>query len=68
MNVGIRNLMKGRVGERGYEGESLTGKGFILLGGGFLILEEEAFWRGTGALVSWLVLFFSGSVGEFFRL
>ena len=51
MNVGIRNLMKGRVGERGYEGESLTGEGIHSFGGGFWILGEEAFWRGTGALV-----------------
>ena len=35
MNVGIRNLMKGRVGERRYEGESLTGEGIHSFGGGF---------------------------------
>ena len=52
MNVGIRNLMKGRVGERGYEGESLTGKRIHSFGGGFWILGgKEAFWSGTGALV-----------------
>jgi hypothetical protein len=53
MNVGIRNLMKGRVGERGYEGESLMGKISFFWGGGFWILGgwKEAFWRGTGALV-----------------
>ena len=56
--------MKGRVGESGYEGESLTVEG-ILLGGDF-DFWEEAFQRGTGALVSWLG--FSGSVGEFCKL
>jgi hypothetical protein len=66
MNVGIKNLMKGRVGERGYEGESLTGKGIHSFGGGFWILGVESFWRGTGALVSWHGFF--GYVGEFFRL
>jgi hypothetical protein len=57
--------MKGRVGERGYEGESLTGKGFILLGGGGL--EEEAFWRGTEALVGWLVFVFFWFCGRVFQ-
>jgi hypothetical protein len=59
--------MKGRVGERGYEGESLTGKGVILLGGGFLILEEEASWRGTEALVGWLVYVFFWFCGRVFQ-
>jgi hypothetical protein len=67
MNVGIRNLMKGRVGERGYEGESLTGERTHSFGRRILDFGgEEAFWRGKGALVSWLG--FSGSVGDFFRL
>jgi hypothetical protein len=69
MNVGIRNLMKGRVGERGYEGESLTGKGFILLGGGFWILGGGRKHFGGGREHWFDGLFcFSGSVGEFFRL
>ena len=42
MNVEIRNLMKGRVGERGYEGESLTG------GRHSLFWREEEFWEFGG--------------------
>jgi hypothetical protein len=48
-----------------YDGESLTG-GRHSFGRRILILGEEAFWRGTRVLVSWLG--FSGSVGEFCRL
>jgi hypothetical protein len=48
-----------------YDGESLTVEG-ILLRGGFYFGEEEAFWRGTGVLVSWLG--FCGFVVEFCSL
>ena len=46
MNVGIRNLMKGRVGERGYEGESLMRNGFILLEEDFLFWRRKHFGGG----------------------
>jgi hypothetical protein len=49
MNVGIRNLMKGRVGERGYEGESLTGEGIHSFGGGFWILGGGSILEGNGS-------------------
>jgi hypothetical protein len=56
--------MDKEINERGesvkgeYDGESLTVEG--------ILLEEEAFWRGTRVLVSWLG--FSGSVVEFCSL
>jgi hypothetical protein len=59
MNVGIRNLMKGRVGERGYEGESLTGEGIHSFGrrildfGGGSILEGD---ESTG-FMAWFFWF-----------
>ena len=56
--------MKGRVGEGGYDGESITVEG-ILLEDDF-DFWEEAFWRGTRALVSGHG--FSGYVGDFCSL
>ena len=63
MNVGIRNFMKGRVSERGYEGESLTGKRFFF-SFGRSILEGDGS-TGLMACFVFLVLWESFSDCEY---